>query len=152
MSYLITCRKCQFTITVQTPNQVNFCAGCGGFLRLEPAEGEQAFHLPGEGPDLSKANKNIVDINDLLKSGTPLPDNINKALNECAEILKEIKARNTSNRDETDEMLDKIARDAKKLQKAQRLKDEGKWPSIEREEFADILSDEKWFQKLKDIK
>ena len=93
MIYLITCRKCDFSTNTDNPKKVKFCGGCGSLLRAINAKDEQPFHLEDK------------DVQELMKA--------HKALKECNDILKRINEKDSSNREETQEILGNVKEDSK---------------------------------------
>lgn len=128
----ITCDKCQSTTEECGERKVNFCPNCGRRFPID-AKKEQPFHLPESGLDMSgMLEKNIKDINILLKCRHIFPADLIKALGECKDILLDIQKMDWTNRKECLGMLGKIKAEAEEEQRA--------W-----------LENPKWFDDLKKL-
>ncbi len=126
------CPGCQTGIVVNDNQDANYCFSCGMFIRATLAKTDLPFELPE-----AKA-KRPVDINELIKSGKELPEDIKKTLINLHDLLQEIKEsylpeEKTTNRNETKGILQSISEDNEDLS------------------FREELDNPMWFEKFKKL-
>lgn len=152
----IKCKYCKKTTNYPAGTTINFCWQCGKFMNEIDASGEQPFHLPEKvSPESMMAMKSIDDLDALLKSKNNFPDILIKNLIECKKILEEIVNMDGTRR-KTGEMLGIVKKKQEKQQKLMNLSisDMGEDMILKKPvpTESDILSDPKWYQKLKALK